>query len=434
MAAQSRGSRDATIGVVVTGDNHLSPSLPRLAPAKRHERRAWLQRAFQAAVDCAIERHAGLFINTGDLFDSPAPSNQDRVFVAEQLARLRAAEIACLAISGNHDTPRMQTEHGGESPQQVYAASAGLRYFSSTDTLEPESLMLAGLRVAVIGLSNNPVAAPGSDPLSAARWSDDGERALAAADVALVVLHAAIEGMARPNEGERTVSAASIAGLPDVCRVVVAGHIHRYARQRMGERDVIVVGATERMEFGPHAGPPGFVWLELGRDGARKVEHIRTEAQPRAEITLHTSRLWPNAAAADDHASSDPAPVLELIRAELESACTPDTLTRLRLTGTLTREQYHQLALRDVLTYGQQRAFSLDVDTSGLTLVEHVFALPTLGARAEAMSPAQMIASIVEERASQREPGAQGQAEPALVRAAGELLLARLRTRGEEDA
>ena len=434
MSDQTSDTQDSLVGLVVTGDNHLSPALPRLSPGRRHERRAWLRRGFQAAVDCAIERGAALFVNTGDLFDSPAPSNQDRAFVAEQLARLRAAGIVCVAISGNHDMPRMQTEHGGEAPQQVYAALDDLHYFAATDTLEPRVFALNGLRVAVVGLSNNPVAAPGSDPLAGALWSEGATEALAEADVALVVLHAAIEGLSRPNEGERTVAQASLDALPEQCRLVVAGHIHRFARRRMDEREIVVVGATERMEFGAHSGEPGFVWAELARDGARHVEHIRTQAQPRAEISLHTSRLWPAADSRDASETEGASRALDVIRTELEAVCTPETMARLRLTGELTREQYHQLALREAIALGQQRAFSLDVDTTGLSLVEHEFALPTLGVRSEAITPAQMIALVVEEALRQSEDGAGGLPDPADLRAAGELLLARLRASGEEGA
>lgn len=431
MDHHSSDTQDAALGLVVTGDNHLSPALPRLSPLRRQERRAWLQRGFQAAVDCAIERGARLFINTGDLFDSPAPSNQDRAFVAAQLHRLRAAGIVCLAISGNHDTPRMQTEHGGEAPQQVYAALHELHYIAANDLLEPQLLTLEGVSVAIVGLSNNPVAAPGSDPLAGARWSDGAVETLAQADVALVILHAAIEGLSRPNEGERIVARASLDALPDICRLVVAGHIHRFARQRMGEREVVVVGATERMEFGGHAGEPGFVWAELTPAGVGAVEHIRTPAQPRAEITLHASQLWPedDAPAGDDGEANR---ALEIIRAELVAVCTPETLARLRLTGALSRERYHQLALRDVIALGQQVAFSLDVDTSGLTLEERAFALPTPEARAEAYSPTQVLAQVVEETLRESGAGAPGLPDPADVRAAADLLLARLRASNEE--
>lgn len=440
MDQHSADSHEAVVGLVVTGDNHLSPALPRLSPVRRRERRAWLQRGFQAAVDYAIEHHAALFINTGDLFDSPAPSNQDRAFVATQLKRLSAAGIVCVAISGNHDTPRMRSEHGGEAPQQVYAALHELHYIAANETLEPQLLTLNGLRVAILGLSNNPVAAPGSDPLAAAHWSDTASAALAEADVALLILHAAIEGLARPNEGERTVARASLDALPDGCRLVVAGHIHRFARQRMGEREVVVVGATERMEFGAQAGEPGFVWAELTPDGARGVEHIRTQAQPRADITLSADQLWPENAPATESADGEDGEdgeanaALATIRAALADACTPETMARLRLTGALSRERYHQLALRDVITLGQEIAFSLEVDTTGLTLEERFFALPTPDARVGALSPAEALAQVVEEALREAGNGAPGLPDPADIRAAGDLLLARLRMSGEEGA
>ncbi|HZC05211.1 MAG TPA: metallophosphoesterase [Ktedonobacterales bacterium] len=447
MTYSSAAAHDAVVSLVVTGDNHLSPALPRLSPARRQERRAWLRRGFRAAVDYAIEHHATLFVNTGDLFDSPSPTNQDRAFVAQQLRRLADAGVVCVAISGNHDTPRMQTEHGGEAPQHVYVALDELRYLSATDTLDPQVLELKGLRVAVVGLSNNPVASPGSDPLASATWSPSAMDALAQADVALVIVHAAIEGLARPNEGERIVSQASLAALPEKCRLVVAGHIHRYARQRMAGREVVIVGATEQMEFGSQSGAPGFVWVELARDGARRIEHIRTPAQPRADISLHTDRLWPatgDGAAWEDHgnhdgsevredsASGDARAAVNVIRRELEAACTPDTMARLRLTGTLTREQYHQLALREVIALGQRIAFSLDVDTSGLTLAERMLPLPDRATHAGALAPEQVIHVVVEETLRQELVDAPGQPSADDVRAAGELLLARLRAHGEE--
>ncbi|MGH2502109.1 MAG: hypothetical protein ACRDID_06290, partial [Ktedonobacterales bacterium] len=125
---------------------------------------------------------------------------------------------------------------------------------------------------------------------------------------------------------------------------------------------------------------------------------------------------------------------LEVIRGELEAVCTPETMARLKLTGPLSREQYHQLALRDVIALGQQRAFSLDVDTSGLTLIERAFTLPDLGPQAEAIAPAQMIARVVEETMQRREQGETIDFDPEELRSASELLLARLQASGEEGA
>jgi DNA repair exonuclease SbcCD nuclease subunit len=276
----------------VTGDNHLSPRLPRLTPQRREQRRERLCRAFGAAVEYAIAHHARIFAHVGDLFDHQTPSNRDRAYVAGALARLRQAGIVCVAIGGNHDTPRMRSEHGGAGPQGVYAALDGLRYFGAHDVLVPELLEINGLRIAVAGLTNNPVAPAGGDPLAQVRV-DDPKEALAQADVGLLLLHAAIEGLSMPNEGERTITVASLDALDSRFNVVVSGHIHRYAHQRIGGRDVVVSGSTEVMEFGAHVGGAGFVWLELTREGARRIQHIHLEAQPRMDIALSTENLWP---------------------------------------------------------------------------------------------------------------------------------------------
>jgi predicted phosphodiesterase len=365
----------------VTGDNHLSPRLPRLTPQRREQRRERLCQAFGAAVDYAIGHNARIFAHVGDLFDNQTPSNRDRAYVAEALARLRQAEIVCLAIGGNHDTPRMQSEHGGAGPQWVYAALDGLRYFGANDALRPELLELNGLRIAVAGLTNNPVAPPGSDPLARIRV-DDPRGALAQADVGLLLLHAAIEGLSMPNEGERTVTRASLDALDPRFNVVVSGHIHRYAHQRIGDRAVVVSGSTEVMEFGAHAGGAGFAWLELTREGARNVQHIHLDAQPRKDIALSTENLWPenrafrtgisgtlvgrDAALLETPPSAAP---LETVR-QVMAGCTPETITRLRIYGPLTREQYHELPVREMLRLGQERAFSLDLDLRELYLYD----------------------------------------------------------------
>ncbi|MGZ3674199.1 MAG: metallophosphoesterase family protein, partial [Ktedonobacterales bacterium] len=283
----------SSVGIVVTGDNHLSAYLPRLSPQRRAERRERLRAGFTAAVDYAIAERARLFVQAGDLFDTPSPSNQDRAFVAASLARLRAAGIICAGIGGNHDTPRMLTEQGGDAPQHIYAALGGMHYFVRNDALVPVLLELDGLRLALAGLSNNPVAPPGSDPLASVAIEDRGA-VLEQADVGLLVIHAGMEGLCQPNEGERIVTRASIAALPPVFRAIVGGHIHRFGRAREGERALVVCGATERMEFGAPPGGSGFAWLEIDREGVRRVEHIRVDEQPRADLMISTGTLWPD--------------------------------------------------------------------------------------------------------------------------------------------
>jgi hypothetical protein len=464
-----------TIGIVVTGDNHLSAYLPRLTPLRRAERRQRLRAGFAAAVTYAIEHGARLFIQAGDLFDTPTPSNQDRAFVAEALARLRRAGIASIGIGGNHDTPRMTTEQGGEAPQRTYAALDGLCYFPRHDALAPRLFTFDGLNIAVAGLSNHPVAAPGSDPLATAQIADP-EGILAQADIAMLVLHAGIEGLCQPNEGDRLVMRASIAALPDIFHVIVAGHIHRFGRARIGEREVVVCGATERMEFDSAGGNSCFAWIELGKDGVQRVEQVRVPEQPRADLIISTAQLWPvngqhatptlpappaarlpdalELPDADVAGVSDSADIipemsdvtgplwraakprlsgpLDVIRRRLAEVATPETMVRLRLTGPLTVEQYHQLVTREILADGQRRCFSFELDTSGLSLTDGLAARVGLVARAGPISPVHEAETVLEERLAGVADGDATQASD--ERAAAALLIERLRAATEREA
>lgn len=476
-----------SVGVVATGDSHLSAYLPRLSPQRRAERRARLRAGFEAAVNTAIERRARLFLQLGDLFDTPTPSNEDRAFVAAALERLSHAGIVCVGIGGNHDTPRMLTEQGGAAPQRVYEALHGMRYFPRHDALAPALYTFGHLRVAIAGLSNNPVAAPGSDPLQGVAI-EDPEDALGAAHVALLLLHAGIEGLCRPSEGERIVSRTSIDALPPVFTGIIAGHIHRYARERIGRRMAVVTGATERMEFGAPKDSSGFVWMELDERGVRRIEQILTPEQPRADLLVPTARLWPGgapmhtrldaqttletepshekeslAALSEDlyeqaraglngHAHAvdalgrywqarvaapDESPPLDIIKEALAGVCSPETMVRLRLAGPLTRDQYHELALRDILLFGQQHAFSFDLDTSGLTLLR--VGLPRADEASESQPGGARLGSLdaeveraLAERLAQPErPGPDWEHDQ---RAAAELLRTRLRAARDREA
>lgn len=384
-----RGKRMETdvVRVVLTADNHLSAYTPRLSPTKLAERRKRLGAAFRQVVDYAIERDAHFFLHAGDLFDSIDPRNQERDFVARQLVRLQSKGIQVFAVSGNHDTPRQRTEQGGIAPQSIYHQLGGLHYFAESHVLQPQLVEVNGLRLAVAGLSSNPGVAPGSDPLDGVDIADpDG--LLGSADLGLLMVHAAIEGHAFPGEAEMLIRRSSLdldrfAGF----QVVVAGHVHTYARFSVGEKAVVVCGATEHIEFGHAQDSTGFAYLELTRGGLRSAKHIPIAPQPRHVVTIATSELWPrhrpssevqsNGATdvASEGTGESASPVLapdEYITRKLEPSCAEDAMVRVVLEGPLTQEHYHALDLRKVWAYGQQHAFSFEVDESRLMLTaEH---------------------------------------------------------------
>jgi len=369
------------VRVVVTADNHLSAYPPRLSPAKLSERRRRLGKAFEQVVDYAIEHDAHLFLHTGDLFDGTDPRNQERDYVARQLVRLQSKGIRVFAVSGNHDTPRQRTEQGGISPQSVYHQLRGLHYFGLSHVLKPQLVEVNGLRIAIAGISSNPGVSPGSDPLDGVAV-EDPEQLLETADLGLLMVHAAIEGHAFPGDSEMLIRRSSLDKLAGF-RVVVTGHVHAYARFSVGEKAVVVCGATEHMEFGHAEDSAGFAFLELTRSGLSSAKHIPIPSQPRHVVTMTTSEIWPRHRAVSDSGATPAAspeeeetlanavPVLspaETIERRLAPYCTEDAMVRLVLEGILTQDQYHALDLQTVWTYGQQHAFSFEFDESRLVL------------------------------------------------------------------
>src|SRR5215210_4505053 len=145
-----------SLRIVLTADNHLGRHYDRLPPRQLEARRAWLRRGWEAAVACALEQRAHLFLQAGDLFDTPDPRNAERVAVARALARLDAAGVGCYAIGGNHDTPRQRTDHGGAAPQEVYADLGRLELLTDRGAIATRVRDVGGRRVAIGGLSWNP--------------------------------------------------------------------------------------------------------------------------------------------------------------------------------------------------------------------------------------------------------------------------------------
>jgi DNA repair exonuclease SbcCD nuclease subunit len=404
----SRAARKSAqqVRIVATGENLLSAPLPDLTPARRAERRARLCTAFRAAVDCALERRAQLFFIAGNLFASPAPENADRTFVAQELARLHEAGVTCVAVAGPRDV-------GGDAsdvaPYRLYESSADLRFFPPGEAMQPALVVIDGVRVALAGSS----AAPNANLFEQARF-DDPDDVLGRADLAILILPEQVEGVRAAAGG--SISASSLAALPSVFHLVIAGGAPQFGKVKVGKREAVAPGASERHSFDTPAESAGFAWIEMNAEGVTLAEHVRIEEQPRVEVEIATKRLFPHGDVedeADDEkyarsgahllpvltpeelmaADTDgddvvtpytpPPPdaererVLKRILDALQGACRPDTMARARLTGPLTRRQFHRLPLAETLRYGRQEAFSFELDTSGLVIEsEHTDTTP----------------------------------------------------------
>src|SRR5579863_8390032 len=146
---------EGVITVVLTADNHLGYAAFGQQPRKREKWQQRLRYAFQQAADFAVGQGVDLFIQAGDLFDTIAPDEQDRGFVAERLAKLKQAGIHTFALGGVHDTPtEAQSRPLPPAPQMSYASLGALHYLPPQQhgPLEPVMIDIHGTLVGICGL------------------------------------------------------------------------------------------------------------------------------------------------------------------------------------------------------------------------------------------------------------------------------------------
>ncbi|HLX40671.1 MAG TPA: metallophosphoesterase, partial [Ktedonobacteraceae bacterium] len=367
------GQEEQVVTVVFTADNHLGYAASGQSPRKREEWQQRLRSAFQRATDFAVGQGVDLFIQAGDLFDSATPDERDRSFVAARLAQLRQANVRVFALGGIHDTPlatHANASNAGDdapAPQQSYASLGALTYFApNTFELEPVMLDVHGTLVGVCGLSV--LADQSGDPVARMHVASDIERAA----IALLILHAPIAGFTSSSQlDSRTpltqVSRESIER-QSAFRTILAGYHHMYQQVPMGQREVVIAGATQHIDFATPSNAdetPGFVFLGLDKNGIRWCKHIAVDAPPLHKLVLRTEELWPSLS----HATTAQQGATDAILARLLPLCDEQTMVQLRLEGALTRQQYHQLDMNRLRRSGEEHTFAFALDDSGLELL-----------------------------------------------------------------
>ncbi|MGH2546465.1 MAG: metallophosphoesterase family protein [Actinomycetota bacterium] len=245
--------------LVAVGDAHLGRT--HLAHLRDDEGRNVREEDFLASFDWAVERTVELepdgFLWLGDIFDHARPSYRVFTRVAIGLKRLQDAGLRGVAISGNHDTPRLR---GTGSP---YAA---LEEFFSNVTfawaMEAVTTDLAGVRVHAV-----------PQTLSEREFREELERTAAdlLADATSVLLaHVALTSL--PARQYRDINELEVEEGAFDRRFdhVMLGHYH--VHQKVSKR-TWYAGSTDSFWFADRpkgAGPKGLLVLDTE---AGTVEH-----------------------------------------------------------------------------------------------------------------------------------------------------------------
>ncbi|MGH2696992.1 MAG: metallophosphoesterase family protein [Actinomycetota bacterium] len=245
--------------LVAVGDAHLGRT--HLAHLRDDEGRNVREEDFLASFDWAMDRTVELepdgFLWLGDIFDHARPSYRVFTRVAIGLKRLQDAGLPGVAISGNHDTPRLR---GTGSP---YAA---LEEFFSNVTfawaMEAVTADLAGVRVHAV-----------PQTLSEREFREELERTAAdlhADAICVLLAHVALTSL--PARQYRDINELEVEEGAFDRRFdhVMLGHYH--VHQKVSKR-TWYAGSTDSFWFADRpkgAGPKGLVVLDTE---AGTVEH-----------------------------------------------------------------------------------------------------------------------------------------------------------------
>ena len=339
-----------TVQILLTADNHLDPPASMFG-SRRFQRRRDHLRCFEEMIDYAKANRPDFLLLAGDVFDTIRPGNLVRAKVMEELKAVHDLGIRILAVSGDHDTPKVAEE--GSSPLAVYGNSGYVHFFQNSTEFSSRKFTIAGLNVEVGGLSRNPLLGSNDDPVAKAAVHFDG-------DLNILLTHYPVEGFVGYSRNDPVVKLASI---PSNCHLVCVGHFHSYQTKELKDTTIIYPGSTERASFQEENEEKGFAWIELDKEGVVSREHVKTSARRFKTI--------------DTFFPEDPSP-LEVLKRVLDDSKDPQAAVRLRLRGHVTAEQLSKYRRSELVMHGEEEFFHLVVDESGLEIEspEPIQALP----------------------------------------------------------
>lgn len=204
--------------------------------------------AFERAVDGILEAEPDLILHTGDLFDSPRPTNRALYHAVCQIRRLVERGIPLVLISGNHSTPRLR------ATGSVFALlNEFLPHVHAVYSSRYEKIVVNGVALHAVPHCTSQEALEAEiarvKPDPSARYN-------------VALLHVGIRGFREFNYcmAEANEQILSEAQLPAEMDYVALGHYHKHVKVQEG---VWYAGSTERFSFREANDTKGFCIVDL---------------------------------------------------------------------------------------------------------------------------------------------------------------------------
>jgi DNA repair protein SbcD/Mre11 len=206
--------------LVAIADAHLGRAhYQAVDPGGLNQREVDFAASWHRAVEAALGLDPDAVLVLGDLFDAPRPTYRAFREGARGLRTLAEAGVPTLAISGNHDTPRLR-ESG--SPYAVLADAFPSVAFVYRGAYEPVDL-LGGLRVHAVPQCTDDLAL--KEQIAAAADARSGDH------LNLLITHAAVTVLARRyTYGDVNELEVDLSTLDAGFDRILLGHFHNFAR------------------------------------------------------------------------------------------------------------------------------------------------------------------------------------------------------------
>ncbi len=235
-------------------DTHLGyHSYRKLTEEGYNQREEDVRKAFSRSVDEIVRAKPDFCVHTGDLFDSPRPSNRNISLALEQFTRLIEHEIPIIVIAGNHETPRTR---------QLGHVLALFDFFPGIHPIhQPRYTVVKLGRVAVHAVPQCATASQFEEELAKASPRPD-------ADHNLLLLHGAIASIPEFSRGDFNEQFVDPACFEQFDWVAL-GHYHNFVEVTP---NAAYSGSTERFSFAEADHKKGFLMVDLDGPEAQFVE------------------------------------------------------------------------------------------------------------------------------------------------------------------
>jgi DNA repair exonuclease SbcCD nuclease subunit len=250
--------------IAALGDAHLGRSaLSAVTPEGVNQREFDFEQSFASAVDRCLATNPDLIVWLGDVFDHPRPSYRSFRVAMRALAKIRDHGIGLVAISGNHDTPRLP---GTGNPYAVLDDAFPDFHFAYR--MAYEMVELPGLAIHCV-----PQTRTAEDAVAALQTAADSRQV---DRVNLLITHPLVQSVERKYADINEIEIDEKELRADH---VLLGHYHVFTQVRP---TIHYAGSTDTFSFGDvDPKPKGIVVLDTD-SGVCQLEGLTDQR------TLHT--------------------------------------------------------------------------------------------------------------------------------------------------